>query len=94
MVVRYHLRETDLPLPGGKANLFCMSTVQEIEAAIEQLPPDELARLAEWVATRHHDAWARQMDRDAASGKLDSLFSEAETQSRAGTLRDWPGKGQ
>jgi hypothetical protein len=61
-----------------------MSTVQEIEAAIERLPTGVLARLAEWVVARHHTEWARQIDEDAASGKLDFLFSEAEAE--RGTL--------
>ena len=26
-----------------------MSTVQEIENAVEQLPPDEFSKLAEWI---------------------------------------------
>ena len=30
------------------------------------------------------------MDKDAASGKLDRLFEEAESERAKGTLRDWP----
>jgi hypothetical protein len=30
------------------------------------------------------------MEEDAASGKLDFLFQEAERERAAGTLRDWP----
>lgn len=69
-----------------------MSTVQEIEAAIERLNSDELARLAEWVVARHHGDWARQMDQDAAAGRLDFLFSEAEKERHAHPLREWPGQ--
>jgi len=36
------------------------------------------------------DAWDKQMERDAAAGKLDFLFEEAERAKREGTLRDWP----
>ncbi|WP_367871061.1 hypothetical protein [Luteolibacter sp. Populi] len=30
-----------------------MSTIAEIEAAIEKLDPDEFAKLAEWMASRN-----------------------------------------
>ena len=71
-----------------------MATVEEIEQAIEQLAPMDLARLATWVTARHHEEWTRQMDRDAQAGKLDFLFAEAEAERRADTLRDWPEEKQ
>ena len=67
-----------------------MSTVEEIEQAAEQLAPSEFDRLALWVSTRYHDLWKRQMERDAADGKLDFLFKEAEEERQASLLRDWP----
>jgi len=33
--------------------------------------------------------WDKQMEEDAASGKLDFLFSEADQERKAGKLRDW-----
>ncbi|MBI5385332.1 MAG: hypothetical protein HZA90_11680 [Verrucomicrobia bacterium] len=54
-----------------------MSTVEEIERAVEQLPAPDFARLAAWIDARQHEAWTRQMDADAATGKLDFLFEEA-----------------
>ncbi|MDR3406678.1 MAG: hypothetical protein P4L99_29605 [Chthoniobacter sp.] len=38
------------------------------------------------------DAWDRQMQADARTGKLDFLVREADEAIQAGTLRDWPGK--
>ena len=67
-----------------------MNTVEEIEQAAEQLVPSEFARLASWVSARHHDLWTRQMERDAASGKLDFLFNEAGAERQSGQLHDWP----
>lgn len=67
-----------------------MSTVEEIEHAAEQLAPSDFDRLASWVNARYHDFWKRQMDADAAAGKLDSLFDEAAAERQAGSLRDWP----
>ena len=57
-----------------------MTTVEEIEQAAEQLAPSDFDRLASWVSARYHDFWKRQMDDDAAAGKLDFLFNEAATE--------------
>ncbi len=67
-----------------------MSTVEEIERAIERLPSQDVTRLAGWLLKRDNEAWDRQMNEDAAAGKLEFLFDEAETERKAGTLRDWP----
>lgn len=67
-----------------------MSTVEEIEQAAEQLGPAEFARLASWISARYHALWTRQMERDAASGKLDFLFTEAVSEREEGQLHDWP----
>ena len=69
-----------------------MSRVEEIEAAIESLPPEEFAQLAQWIRDQDEDAWDRQMDADAAAGKLNFLIEEADREELAGTLRPWPGE--
>ena len=69
-----------------------MSTVEEIERAAERLTPEDFDRLAAWVSARYHNRWKDQMDRDAAVGKLDYLFREADAEREAGTLHDWPAK--
>ncbi len=65
-------------------------TVEEIEQAAEQLAQSDFDRLALWVSTRYHDNWKRQMERDAANGKLDFLFHEADAERQDGLLHDWP----
>lgn len=67
-----------------------MNTLEEIEQAAERLAPLEFDKLALWVSTRYHDVWKRQMERDAADGKLDFLFQEAAVERQAGLLHDWP----
>jgi hypothetical protein len=67
-----------------------MSTVEEIERAIEQLPPQEWSRLSRWFAERDNALWDHQMAEDSASRKLDFLFKEAAEERKAGQLRDWP----
>jgi hypothetical protein len=67
-----------------------MSTVLEIEQAIERLVPTERAQLAAWLARKEAQDWDAQMDADAASGKLDFLFEEAEAERSSEKLKDWP----
>mgnify|MGYP005841308807 CR=1 FL=1 len=54
-----------------------MTTVQEIEHAIEQLPRDQFFQIRDWIVERDWEKWDAQIERDSASGKLDFLMSEA-----------------
>jgi len=67
-----------------------MSRVEEIEAAIDGLPPEEYRRIAQWFRGREQGQWDEQMDADSSAGKLDFLFDEAEIESNKGLLREWP----
>ena len=57
-----------------------MSTVQEIETAIAKLTDKELAELRAFI-------WDRDIERDAASGRLDLLANEAIEDFRNGKTR-------
>lgn len=61
-----------------------MSTVQEIEKAIQQLPREEIFRLREVIQHRFDDEWDRQFADDAESGLLDELAAAALAEHRAG----------
>ena len=67
-----------------------MDRVEEIEAAIDSLPPEEFRRFAKWFREREQGLWDEQLDRDSVSGKLDLLFQEAENESEKRLLREWP----
>jgi hypothetical protein len=67
-----------------------MGSIEEIEQAIEKLPPEEFRRIARWIREREQRQWDERLDRDSASGKLDFLFEEAEAESKDGGLREWP----
>jgi hypothetical protein len=67
-----------------------MDRVEEIEAAIHDLPPDQYQRLVEWFREFEQKRWDAQMDADSASGKLDFLFEEADRELAQGPLREWP----
>ena len=65
-------------------------SVQELEAAVSDLSPDDLARFAEWFDTFREDAWDRQIAADAAAGRLDALIEEADADVAAGRTRPLP----
>jgi hypothetical protein len=52
-------------------------TVQDLEDAVRQLSPDDLARFRDWFAEYDAAVWDRQFDVDVDAGLLDSLADEA-----------------
>ena len=54
-----------------------MTRVEAIRDQINSLSPSELAELRQWMAEQESDAWDRQIEQDAKSGKLDKLFAKA-----------------
>jgi hypothetical protein len=64
-----------------------MSTIQEIERAVAQLPPEERAEFRAWFLEFDGAAWDRQLVYDAAEGRLDALAEEAVEDLRADRTR-------
>jgi hypothetical protein len=54
-----------------------MSTIHEIEKAILTLDPHDLAALRNWFAEFDAERWDRQIEEDAAAGRLDRFAEEA-----------------
>lgn len=65
-----------------------MSTVQEIEQAIQQLPAEQLQRFRAWFAEFDADQWDRQFEDDVSAGRLDTLGEEAISDLREGRCTD------
>jgi len=65
-----------------------MDRVEEIESAIDRLPPEDYKRVVAWLLDHEQSRWDEQMDRDSSEGRLDFLFTEAEYETAAGPLRD------
>jgi hypothetical protein len=65
-----------------------MTTAEDIEKAVEQLPPRELARFRAWFEAFDADQFDAAIERDARAGKLDALAQEAIAAHRAGKSRD------
>ena len=57
-----------------------MSTVHEIEHAIQKLRPEEVEELKAWL-------FDREIEADAEAGRLDSFAEEALREHRAGRTR-------
>jgi hypothetical protein len=66
------------------------SRVEEIERAIQDLSLDEFVQVAQHVHALEQELWDAQLDRDASSGKLDFLVTEALEDRKQGRLKDWP----
>ncbi len=54
-------------------------SVDELENAITQLTPEEMARLAEWFDEYRADQWDRQIERDIQAGRLDTSGKRADS---------------
>jgi hypothetical protein len=65
-----------------------MTKVEALEEEIGKLSASELAELREWFAEWNADKWDREIERDAASGKLDKLFEKSVADHLAGNSRE------
>ena len=65
-----------------------MSTLQDIERAITQLPREQLAALRDWFAEFDAKDWDRQFEEDVAAGRLDALGDDALKDLREGRCTD------
>jgi hypothetical protein len=67
-----------------------MSTVQEIETAIQKLKPQEIHEVADWLQELREELWDKQIDADAKAGRLDKLMEEAKQDYLAGRCKPLP----
>ena len=65
-----------------------MNTLQEIERAVSQLSPEDLAAFRVWFAEFDAAIWDRQMEADVAAGRLDALAEKALQDLKAGRCTD------
>ncbi|WP_404424427.1 hypothetical protein [Nibricoccus sp. IMCC34717] len=67
-----------------------MSTVQEIEQAIQKLPERDVVVLTQWLDEYAEQQWDKRLAADAAAGNLASLAEEARLARQNGTRRRFP----
>jgi hypothetical protein len=59
-----------------------MSSVKEIEGAISKLSRNDLTELESWFAEFTADAWDRQIEDDARSGRLDAFYQRLQQENK------------
>ena len=65
-----------------------MTKIEELEVAINALPKEEYSQLRQWFLERDSEAWDREIEADAKSGKLDFLRREAAEAKKNHRLKD------
>ena len=65
-----------------------MSSVEQIESAVARLSRAELSAFRSWFADFDAEAWDRQFEKDATTGRLDALGDEALRDLREGRCTD------
>jgi hypothetical protein len=68
-----------------------MSTVEEIETAIEKLPREEFFLLTGWLSKKFAQTWNAQIEDDVSAGRLDELARAALEEHRAWKTAPFPG---
>jgi len=64
-----------------------VTEIKEIEQRIRRLSRNELTAFRDWFLSYDAEAWDRQIERDAAAGKLDDLADEARSAHEAGRTK-------
>jgi hypothetical protein len=64
-----------------------MSTVVEIEKALQTLPVAQARKIADWLQRYLDEKWDEQIDGDIAAGRLDKLADKAMQDYRAGRIK-------
>ncbi len=54
-----------------------MTSVQDIEAAVERLAPEQRAQFRAWFEAFDANEWDRRLEQDINAGRLDWLADEA-----------------
>ena len=65
-----------------------MTRIEELERAVTSLPEEEYSQFRRWFLDRDWEKWDREIEADAASGKLDFLRQEAAEAKKNNQLKD------
>lgn len=70
-----------------KERYTLLMRLEEIQEAICQLSPTELAEFAAWFEEFQAELWDTQIEQDALAGRLDALATQAHHEFGAGHCR-------
>jgi len=65
-----------------------MTKLEAIEREVEKLTREELSAFREWFVEYDWQAWDRELEQDAAAGKLDKLAAEAREEFKRGKTKE------
>jgi hypothetical protein len=65
-----------------------MTTLEDIEKAVTELPADQLAKFRAWFEEFEAIRFDQRIERDVRAGKLDQLADQALADFRAGRARE------
>lgn len=65
-----------------------MTTLEEIEEAVRELPDEQLAKFRAWFEDFSEELFDRKIEQAAQTGKLDKLAEQALADDRAGLTRE------
>jgi len=68
--------------------LNAMTKLEEIEAAVAQLSPEELKKFRAWLDELDERLFDEKIERDAKAGKLDAIEAKALENLKAGRVKD------
>jgi len=66
-----------------------MTKIEDIEKAVEQLSPEDLAKFREWFEEFDARVFDEKIERDARAGKLDKIMAEARANHAAGRREEF-----
>jgi hypothetical protein len=66
-----------------------MTKIEDIEKAVEELSPEDLAKFRAWFEAFDARAFDEKIERDAKSGKLDKLMADARANHPAGRREEF-----
>jgi len=85
---RLHTESAALSSLLDKCYIVLMTTAEDLEKAVEQLAPGELARFRAWFDEFDARQFDAAIERDVEAGRLDGLADEALVAHRAGRSRE------
>ncbi len=65
-----------------------MTKIEALEREVKNLTREELAAFREWFIEYDWQAWDREIEEDAAAGRLDKLVAEAREEHRRGKTKE------
>jgi hypothetical protein len=60
-----------------KVYYFYMKSIEEIESAIKNLPPEDLTRFRKWYDEFEASQWDREIEEDVHAGRLEQASGQA-----------------